>query len=109
MYLGKAIGTQWLTSQNALPKWKEQTHIPVLITLPKYLEQPALGWPVVMMVHGITGEKEDHLLLAQQYSQQGISNHFHRFTLPWPKVFGIALRIPRDLKNFSNSSSPGVL
>jgi Pla-1/cef family extracellular lipase len=86
-----------LTKYNPVPDTKSVETIPVQITVPDVtaantirpllgmaadLEKPATGWPVVIMQHGITSQKEDMLALtgilaASGYATVAIDHPLH--------------------------------
>lgn len=69
--------TRHLTKYNPLPKMQWLANVPVQITkpIPELLgiEQPATGWPVVILQHGITSSKEAMLGLTYALSAQGFA------------------------------------
>lgn len=80
--------TRHLTKYNSLPKMQSMATVPVQITKPilpvvnsirttqlnlPAIEMPANGWPVVIMQHGITTQKESMLTLTAQLSLQGFA------------------------------------
>ncbi len=72
-YKDKVIDpAHYVTALNPLPKIIQRGNIDVLITTPEG-EAPTQGWPIVLLTHGITSSKEDNLLLAEQYSKQGLA------------------------------------
>lgn len=79
--------TRHLTKYNSIPKVQSMADVPVQITKPilpvingiraqlqlDAIEMPESGWPVVIMQHGITTEKESMLALTAQLSIQGFA------------------------------------
>ncbi|TMP73421.1 lipase [Pseudoalteromonas sp. S1609] len=80
--------TKHLTKYNSLPKMQSMANVPVQITKPilpvvnayrsglglePFTAIPAGGWPVVIMQHGITTQKESMLTLTAQLSLQGFA------------------------------------
>jgi Pla-1/cef family extracellular lipase len=80
--------TKHLTKYNSLPKMQSMANVPVQITKPilpvvnayrsglglePFTAMPAGGWPVVIMQHGITTQKESMLTLTAQLSLQGFA------------------------------------
>ncbi|MCK8131576.1 VolA/Pla-1 family phospholipase [Pseudoalteromonas sp. 2CM28B] len=80
--------TRHLTKYNSLPKVQSMANVPVQITKPilpvvnayrtaldlePFTAMPAGGWPVVIMQHGITTQKESMLTLTAQLSLQGFA------------------------------------
>lgn len=80
--------TRHLTKYNSLPKVQSMANVPVQITKPilpvvnayrsglglePFAAIPAGGWPVVIMQHGITTQKESMLTLTAQLSLQGFA------------------------------------
>ncbi|TMO65430.1 lipase [Pseudoalteromonas aurantia] len=66
-----------VTKFNSIPKQQWLANVPVQITkpIPELLgiEQPATGWPVVILQHGITTNKETMLGLTLALSAQGFA------------------------------------
>jgi Pla-1/cef family extracellular lipase len=80
--------TRHLTKYNSLPKVQSMATVPVQITKPilpvvnayrtglglePFAAMPENGWPVVIMQHGITTQKESMLTLTAQLSLQGFA------------------------------------
>tara|TARA_B110000196_G_scaffold132718_1_gene114872 strand:- start:5359 stop:7806 length:2448 start_codon:yes stop_codon:yes gene_type:complete len=79
--------TRHLTKYNSIPKVQSMANVPVQVTKPilpiingvraqlqlPAIEMPEGGWPVVMMQHGITTNKESMLALTAQLSIQGFA------------------------------------
>jgi len=80
--------TKHLTKYNSLPKMQSMATVPVQITKPilpvvnayrtglglePFAAMPENGWPVVIMQHGITTQKESMLTLTAQLSLQGFA------------------------------------
>jgi len=79
--------TRHLTKYNSIPKVQSMADVPVQITKPilpvingiraqlqlDAIEMPESGWPVVIMQHGITTDKESMLALTAQLSIQGFA------------------------------------
>ena len=80
--------TRHLTKYNSIPKMQSMANVPVQITKPilpvvnayrsglglePFAAKPAGGWPVVIMQHGITTQKESMLTLTAQLSLQGFA------------------------------------
>jgi len=79
--------TRHLTKYNSIPKVQSMANVPVQITKPILpvinfirdsqgldpIEMPETGWPVVIMQHGITTDKESMLALTAQLSIQGFA------------------------------------
>jgi len=87
--LGEGLDvTRHLTKYNSLPKVQSMANVPVQITKPilpvvnsirttqlnlPAIDMPAGGWPVVIMQHGITTQKESMLTLTARLSLQGFA------------------------------------
>lgn len=87
--LGEGLDvTRHLTKYNSLPKVQSTATVPVQITKPilpvvnayrsglglePFAAMPENGWPVVIMQHGITTQKESMLTLTAQLSLQGFA------------------------------------
>jgi len=89
-------GTKSITRYNPVPATTHTLQIPVLITLPNEVPRPATGWPVVIFVHGITGNRSNMLAIAEAYASVGyavaaIDLPLHGITPSDPAAF---LRIP---------------
>ncbi len=54
-----------------LPAVKSMQNIPLLITVPKHLEKPAAGWPVVIFQHGITKDRTMLLPVSEAFAAAG--------------------------------------
>ncbi|CAM4171564.1 VolA/Pla-1 family phospholipase [Pseudoalteromonas byunsanensis] len=69
--------TRFLTKYNTIPQVQWLANVPVQITKPRAelfgIEQPATGWPVVILQHGITTSKEAMLGLTLALSSQGFA------------------------------------
>ncbi|MDN3396613.1 MULTISPECIES: VolA/Pla-1 family phospholipase [unclassified Pseudoalteromonas] len=80
--------TRHLTKYNVIPKMQSMATVPVQITKPilpvvnayraglglePFAAMPENGWPVVIMQHGITTQKESMLTLTAQLSLQGFA------------------------------------
>lgn len=79
--------TRHLTKYNTIPKVQSMANVPVQLTKPilpiingvraqlqlPAIEMPENGWPVVIMQHGITTQKESMLALTAQLSIQGFA------------------------------------
>jgi Pla-1/cef family extracellular lipase len=69
--------TRFLTKYNTIPQVQWLANVPVQITKPIPaafgIEQPATGWPVVILQHGITTSKEAMLGLTLALSAQGFA------------------------------------
>ncbi|WP_024602584.1 VolA/Pla-1 family phospholipase [Pseudoalteromonas sp. TB41] len=80
--------TRHLTKYNVIPKVQSMANVPVQITKPilpvvnnirttqlnlPAIEMPENGWPVVILQHGITTQKESMLTLTAQLSLQGFA------------------------------------
>ncbi|GAA58669.1 hypothetical protein P20652_0526 [Pseudoalteromonas sp. BSi20652] len=79
--------TRHLTKYNTIPKVQSMANVPVQVTKPilpiingvraqlqlSAIEMPENGWPVVIMQHGITTNKESMLALTAQLSIQGFA------------------------------------
>ncbi|WP_417668250.1 VolA/Pla-1 family phospholipase [Pseudoalteromonas tetraodonis] len=80
--------TRHLTKYNVIPKMQSLATVPVQITKPilpvvnayraglglePFAAMPENGWPVVIMQHGITTQKESMLTLTAQLSLQGFA------------------------------------
>ncbi len=66
-------GSNYITRYNPLPAATHQVTVPVLITIPNSRARPAAGWPVVIFVHGITGNRSNALAIAEAYATAGIA------------------------------------
>lgn len=72
-YNGQKIDDdQLMTRFNPLPRVAHTTSLDVLITTPQ-TAVPTEGWPLVILVHGITSRKEDNFLLTKAYTDKGIA------------------------------------
>lgn len=68
--------TKHLTPLNSVPASTGQEVIPVLVCVPNATSgqmKPAGGWPVVLFQHGITRNRLDMLLVADNFAAQGIA------------------------------------
>ena len=80
--------TKHLTKYNSIPKVQSMADVPVQVTKPilpvinairtqalgmSALEMPAGGWPVVILQHGITTQKESMLALTASLAVQGFA------------------------------------
>ena len=79
--------TRHLTKYNSIPKVQSMANVPVQVTKPILpiingvraqlqldpIAMPDSGWPVVIMQHGITTQKESMLALTAQLSIQGFA------------------------------------
>ena len=64
-------GSQRITRYNPLPAARHTVAVPVLITLPNNRTAPSTGWPVVIFVHGITGNRTNLLEISEAYAEMG--------------------------------------
>lgn len=64
-------GSQRITRYNPLPAARHNVPVPVLITLPNNKNRPSAGWPVVIFVHGITGNRSNMLAISEAYAEIG--------------------------------------
>ena len=66
-----------ITRFNPRPAKVADLKVPLLITVPNASSpgggvKPAGGWPVVIFVHGITGDRSNAIAIADAYAAQGI-------------------------------------
>jgi dienelactone hydrolase len=47
--------------------------IPVMVTIPRVGTKPANGWPVVIHIHGLGGNRTQGLAIAESYASAGIA------------------------------------
>ena len=68
---------RYITKYNPMPQKNGDIALDVLVTVPNamsgHLEEPAAGWPVVIINHGLAGKKEDMLLLTAALSKAGFA------------------------------------
>jgi dienelactone hydrolase len=88
--------TRFVTRYNPVPAKTRDVTIPVLATLPNVGTKPANGWPVVVFIHGIGGNRSNLLPIAEAYASAGfavigIDLPVHGIT---PTDSAAALRIP---------------
>ncbi len=89
-------GSTRVTRYNPVPSARHVLPVPVLITVPNKMTRPEAGWPVVIFVHGITGNRSNMLAISEAYAQAGyavaaIDLPVHGIT---PNDPAAALRIP---------------
>jgi dienelactone hydrolase len=89
-------GSTRITRYNPVPAARHTVSVPVLISVPNKVARPATGWPVVIFVHGITGNRSNALAIAEAYAGVGyavaaIDLPLHGITPTDPAA---ALRIP---------------
>jgi pimeloyl-ACP methyl ester carboxylesterase len=88
--------SRFVTRYNPIPAKTRDVTIPVLVTLPNVGTKPAAGWPVVVFVHGLGGNRSNMLAIAESYASAGfavvaIDQPMHGIT---PTDSAAALRIP---------------
>jgi dienelactone hydrolase len=88
--------SRFLTRYNPVPAKTRDVTIPVLVTLPNAATKPASGWPVVVFVHGLGGNRSNMLAIAESYASAGfavvaIDQPMHGIT---PTDSAAALRVP---------------
>lgn len=91
--------TRFVTRYNPVPGKVTDVTVPVLATLPNATSgrtKPAGGWPVVIFVHGLGGNRSNSLAIAESYASQGfavvaIDQPMHGIV---PSDSAAALRIP---------------
>lgn len=91
--------SRFVTRYNPVPAKVADVTIPVLATLPNAASgrtKPAGGWPVVIFVHGLGGNRSNALAIAESYASQGfavvaIDQPLHGIV---PTDSAAALRIP---------------
>jgi hypothetical protein len=66
-------GSKHITRYNPVPTVAHQVTVPVLLTIPNGRARPVAGWPVVIFVHGITGNRSNALAIAEAYATAGIA------------------------------------
>jgi dienelactone hydrolase len=94
-----AACSRFVTRYNPVPAKVADVTIPVLATLPNAASgrtKPAGGWPVVIFVHGLGGNRSNALAIAESYASQGfavvaIDQPLHGIV---PTDSAAALRIP---------------
>ncbi|MCF6436138.1 VolA/Pla-1 family phospholipase [Pseudoalteromonas sp. MMG022] len=101
--------TRFLTKYNTIPQVQWLANVPVQITKPIPelfgIEQPATGWPVVILQHGITSNKEAMLGLTLALSSQG----FATVAIDHPMHGERGLDIDGDGTDDFNASTGSVL
>lgn len=68
--------TRFVTRYNPVPGKVADVTIPVLATFPNAASgrtKPAAGWPVVIFVHGLGGNRSNALAIAESYASQGFA------------------------------------
>ena len=66
-------GTQYVTRYNPTPAVTHMVTVPLLMTIPNTGSKPAAGWPVVIFVHGLEGNRTNALYIAESYARAGIA------------------------------------
>jgi hypothetical protein len=66
-------GSNFITRYNPVPAATHTLMIPVLMTFPNAIPQPAGGWPVAIFVHGVTRNRADALAIAEAYASAGFA------------------------------------
>jgi hypothetical protein len=64
-------GSKQITRYNPIPAARHTLAVPVLISIPNNTARPSTGWPVVIFVHGITGNRSNALAIAEAYAEVG--------------------------------------
>jgi len=64
-------GASALTRFNPKPIATQNIQIPVLVSVPHGVAAPASGWPVAMVVHGLTRSREDALAMSDSFASAG--------------------------------------
>lgn len=88
--------SRFVTRYNPTPAKTRDITVPVLATIPNTGVKPANGWPVVVFIHGIGGNRSNLLPIAESYASAGfavigIDLPVHGIT---PTDSAAALRIP---------------
>ncbi|MCZ8133357.1 MAG: hypothetical protein O9284_19000 [Steroidobacteraceae bacterium] len=91
-----AACTRFVTRYNPVPAPVRNVTIPVLLAIPNAATKPANGWPMVVFLHGLGGNRSNALAIAESYAQAGfatiaIDQPLHGIT---PTDSAAALRIP---------------
>jgi Pla-1/cef family extracellular lipase len=112
--------TRHLTKYNVIPKMQSMATVPVQITKPilpvvnayraglglePFAAMPENGWPVVIMQHGITTQKESMLTLTAQLSLQG----FATVAIDHPRHGERGIDVDLDGTDDFNATSGSVL
>lgn len=111
--------TRHLTKYNTIPKMQSMANVPVQVTKPilpiingvraqlqlPAIEMPENGWPVVIMQHGITTQKESMLALTAQLSIQG----FATVAIDHPRHGERGIDVDGDGKDDFNATTDSVL
>ena len=97
--------SRFLTKFNSVPSTEWIANVPVQITKPRAellgIEMPATGWPVVILQHGITANKESLLGLTLALSNAG----FATVAIDHPMHGARGLDIDLDGKDDFNATS----
>ena len=97
--------SRFLTKFNSIPSTEWIANVPVQITKPRAellgIEMPATGWPVVILQHGITANKESLLGLTLALSNAG----FATVAIDHPMHGARGLDIDLDGKDDFNATS----
>lgn len=97
--------SRFLTKFNSIPSIEWIANVPVQITKPRAellgIEMPATGWPVVILQHGITANKESLLGLTLALSNAG----FATVAIDHPMHGARGLDIDLDGKDDFNATS----
>lgn len=91
-----AACTRFVTRYNPLPGKTHDVTVPVLMSVPNAIPKPVGGWPVVIFVHGLGGNRTNMLPIAESYASAGfaviaIDQPLHGIP---PTDSAAALRIP---------------
>ena len=111
--------TRHLTKYNSIPKVQSMANVPVQVTKPILpiingvraslqlapIAMPESGWPVVIMQHGITTNKETMLTLTAQLSIQG----FATIAIDHPRHGERGIDVDADGNDDFNATTGSVL
>ncbi len=111
--------TRHLTKYNSIPKVQSVANVPVQVTKPILpiingvraslqlapIAMPESGWPVVIMQHGITTNKETMLTLTAQLSIQG----FATIAIDHPRHGERGIDVDADGNDDFNATTGSVL
>lgn len=111
--------TRHLTKYNSIPKVQSMANVPVQVTKPILpiingvraslelapIAMPESGWPVVIMQHGITTQKESMLALTAQLSIQG----FATIAIDHPRHGERGIDVDDDGEDDFNATTGSVL
>lgn len=63
--------SRFITRYNPIPAKTRDIVIPVIATIPNAGTKPANGWPVVVFLHGLGGNRSNALAIAEAYATAG--------------------------------------